>query len=304
MKKCLICLSLSTALLTGCGLSAGGPSEDTSGNTQVEITAPHTVPADLPDTVPSSSQETPSATVPDTVPDTSQNTQGSGVQTPDPEEQPQYILAQSANAMLTADSYEYTQTSVSDFGESQITYVTEAVMFPVKGDGMITREEAGFRNTTYLKDNIMYREDTSTGDWVYLPMEPQDDSPVEIHERVNGYMEAMKTDDGYVVSSTRPLDLLEFYSVTGIEEKEQETIQILEEQGVSLETMVEIWLDEEYRFIKVIYDQVTTSAGVSTGTLDEYEYSNYGSAPEVTVPQEVLDEAVEYVPDFDDPEEP
>lgn len=320
MKKHLICLSLSAALLSGCGLTAGGPTEDPSEHTGREITSsvtspaaqsgsvPAALPGTIPDTVPATIPDTEPETIPGTtagpLPDTTAVASNSQADAPDLTEQPQHILAQSANAMLQADSYEYTQTSVSDFGETKITSVTEAVMFPVRGDGMITSEEAGYRNTTYLKDNIMYREDTATGQWVFLPVEAPDDGPVRIHERVNGYLEALKTEEGYVISSIRPLDLMEFYSITGIEEKEQETIRILQEQGVTLETMVEIWLDEEYRFQKVIYDQVTTAAGISTGTLDEYEYHSYGTAPEVTVPQDVLDQAVEYDPDYDDPEEP
>lgn len=272
MKINLIALSLTAVLLTGCGLTAGNaPSDSTTAGTD-------TLSGLTGGTVPS---------VTDPLP----------VSEPQPKEnQPQYILAQSANAMLETPSYEYTKTSVSNFADTQITSITEAVIFPLKGDGMITKEEAGFRNTTYMKDNMMYREDSATGSWIYLPMTPPEDTPVKIHERVNDFMEVLPTEEGYVLNSTRPLDLLEFYSLTGIEEKEQYTIKILKDQGVIIETMVEIWLDKEYRFVTVIHDQVTTSQDVSTGELDEYEYRNYDQAPEVVIPDEVLTEAVEYQP--------
>lgn len=293
MKKNLIYLILTAVLLTGCGLTVAEPKEDTSGLAIVQSTAPETIPVPMTDSVPAV-----------TLPDTKPALEGSSGETMIPLQEPQYVLHQSANAMIQADSYEYTQTSVSHFGENQISYVTEAVMFPLKGDGMITREESGFQSITYLKNHIMYREDTATGKWVYIPMAPPDVSPVEVHERVNDYMEVQRTEEGYLLSSNRPLTLLEFYSITGIEESEKETIQALEEQGVSLETMVQIRLDEEYRFMTVVYDQVTTSGGVTSGTLDEYEYRNYGSAPEVVVPPEILDEAVEYVSDPNASEEP
>lgn len=208
----------------------------------------------------------------------------------------QDILTSSANAMLKLDSYEYTLKTVSNFGDSEIISNSAAVMFPAAGDAMTTNEEAGFSNTTYLKNNIMYMQDPGTGNWVFLSMPPEDRNAITIDAAVNSYMEAQETEDGYVVSSLRPLNTLEFYTITGTAEKEMNNIQAMADQGVTMETMAELWLDKDFRYIKVIYDQVTTSSGVSTGTTYEYQYSKYNGAEPVVVPEEILTKAKEFDP--------
>ena len=209
------------------------------------------------------------------------------------EETARYILNQSANAMLKVESYDYTSTSVSRFGNSEVTSTTKATVFPIKGDGWIETTQNEKTNTTYLKANVMYMLDPRSQEWVYVDM-PNSSGSAEIiiNAKVNDYITLSKNDSGYILKSTRPLSALEFYRLTGIEQKEMKNLADMVDQGTTLETVVEMELDSEYRYRKVTYDQVTTTAGVSTSNVLQYEYTNYNSAKPIEIPAEILEKAV------------
>lgn len=202
------------------------------------------------------------------------------------------ILQQSADAMLDVESYYYTATSSSNFGEQNIESETDATIFPAKGDGRITSTQQGISSTTYLKNNRMYMLDPLSEKWVYMDMPKESEAkPVTIHERVNDYMTIIEKDNQYLITSTHPLDAFEFYSLTGIEIQQKETLDLMESQGQTMETLVEFVLDENFRYLNVSYEQVITTAGISTYTFSSFDYSNYNQAEEVIIPDEILKEA-------------
>lgn len=204
-----------------------------------------------------------------------------------------YVLNQSANAMLKVQSYEYISTTVSKFGTSEVTSTTKATIFPIQGDGWNETIQNNTKNTTYLKANVMYMVDPRTQSWVFVEMPKSTGfTQITVNPKVNDYMTLQKTDSGYLLKSIRPLSALEFYMLSGIEGKEMQNLADMVDQGIALDTVVEIELDAEYRYKQVIYDQVTTTGGVSTQSYLKYEYSNYNSADPIVVPEDILKSAV------------
>lgn len=203
------------------------------------------------------------------------------------------VLNQSANAMLKVQSYEYVSTDISKFGSSEVTSATTAKVFPIQGDGWIQTTQTGAVNTTYLKNNRMYMVDPRNQSWVFVEMpKSSGTTSVTINPKVNDYMTIRRTDTGYVINSIRPLSALEFYMLSGIEGKEMQNLADMVTQGIALDTVVEIELDQDFRYKKVIYDQVTTTGGVSTQNFQTYEYSNYDTATPVVIPDDILNSAV------------
>ena len=204
----------------------------------------------------------------------------------------QSILQQSADAMLAVVSYNYVASSSSKLGEQTIESETQATMFPAKGDGHITTTQGDKSSTTYLKNNRMYMIDPLSEKWVYMDM-PKDPEAkqVTIHERVNDYMTLKKQDNQYLLTSEYPLNALEFYSLTGIELQQKETIDNMDAQGQTMETLVELLLDENFRYVNVTYDQVLTTGGIKTYTFSSYDYSNYNQAEEIIIPDNILEQA-------------
>lgn len=203
-----------------------------------------------------------------------------------------WVLERSANAMLAVSSFEYSAVATSNYGgEDEITK-TRAVLFPKQGDGRIETTQGSSTGTTYLKDHRMYMVDPESGQWVYLQMDPPDETPVVIHQRVNELMTMTREGRNLILTSVRPLNALEFYSLTGIEVQEQATLEAMAKLGQTMETMVTYILDEAYRYQTVVYEQVVTTAGASTFTASSYEYSAYDQALPISVPRDILAEAV------------
>lgn len=274
-------------------LSACQPIVPTS---QPAPTVPSSVPADTkpgtasvpaPTKPVSSSASIPSASVPGSSSPSAQ------------EETPRSVLQRSADAMLSVQSYDYTSESMTNFGESEASSQTEATVFPQQGDGRILTRQSGSETVSYLKNNRMYMLDPLKNAWVYVDMKNPAAQPAgEIHPRVNEYMALEKTKDGgYVLSSERPLSALEFYSLTGLEVQEAETLKQMEAQGQTMETMAVLVLDSAFRYKEVSYEQVTESGGLSTHTVLTYLYSNYDAAEEIVVPEDILQQAVPLDPD-------
>lgn len=276
LKTILPALALSIAFgLTACQ----GPPDGTQ---TAPATNPASVPAvTLPSSVPAASQPAPTTTPSASIPSAETGTA-------------RFVLQQSAEAMMRAQSYEYTMESMTNFGDSEVTSQTQATVFPHEGDGMSRTRQEEDETVTYLKQNRMYLKEPASGDWVYVDMpQPAAPTPVTIHPRVNEYMTLEKTPDGgYVLSSERPLSALEFYSLTGMEVKEAQTLKDMEAQGQTMETMAVIVLDGAFRYQEVSYEQVTESGGLSTHTILSYTYSNYDAAQKVVVPTEILQTAV------------
>lgn len=208
------------------------------------------------------------------------------------------ILEESANAMLKVQSYNYVSTNVSKFGTSEVTSTTKATVHPILGDGWIETAQGGTVNTTYLKNNTMYMVDPGTQSWVFVDMpKSAGNNKITINAKVNEYMTLEKIDSGYRLQSIRPLSALEFYMLSGIEGKEMQNLADMVNQGIVLNTVVELELDPEFRYRKVIYDQVTTAGGVSTQSYQEYTYSNYDKADPVVVPPAIMANALKFDPD-------
>ncbi len=243
-----------------------------------------------------------------TAPDTAAPPQTSPATTPAPQTQAappvstiatgedvQTVLQRSANAMLTVESYDYTSTNVANFGGEDVESATAATIFPGNGDGRITTTQGEVRDTTYLKNNRMYMMDPLTEKWVYMDLADESEAEaIVIHDRVNEYMTVTEINGEYVLTSDHPLDALQFYSLTGIEVKQKETLDQMASQGQTMETMVEFILDDQFRYRKVTYEQVTTTAGVSTHNVSSYTYSNYNEAEEIIIPQEILEGAIPF----------
>lgn len=271
------CLALSFPL-TGCQLEVASPTTQSRPAGSVATKTPESIPS--PGTLPvATSTQT---SVPDTRP---------------AEPTARFILQKSADAMMRVHSYDYTSSSVAEFGDTEVVTTTKATIHPLLGNGKIMTKQADILDTTYLLNHRMYMEDPSTGSWVYLDMPVDKTSTIRIHARVNDYIDVTRSGDDIILVSTHPLSALEFYSLTGIEIKEKDTLAQMEAQGQTMETMVEFILDQEYRYKKVSYEQVTTTAGVSTHTVTTYDYSNYNSAPEIELPDKIHKEAVPYQPE-------
>lgn len=203
------------------------------------------------------------------------------------------VLNQSADAMLKVESYEYVATDLSKLGGSEVSSTTTATVFPILGDGWIQTTQNGVINSTYLKNNRMYMVDPRNQSWVFVDMpKSSTNASSTINPKVKDYMTLTKTDKGYLIRSIRPLSALEFYMLSGIEGKEMQNLADMVNQGVSLDTVVEMELDQDFRYKKVTYDQVTTTGGVSTQNFQVYEYSNYNTAAPVVIPEEILTSAL------------
>lgn len=210
------------------------------------------------------------------------------------------ILERSANAMVAISSYEYRAVATTNYGGEDETTSTTAVIFPRQGDGRIETTQGGSVGTTWLKDHRMYMIDPESKQWVYLQLDPPEERPVVIHQRVSELMTLSRDGQDLVLTSVRPLNALEFYSLTGIEEQEQATLETMASLGQTMETMVTFILDEAYRYKTVLYEQVVTTSGVSTFTASSYEYSAYDQAPPVEVPREILSGAIPLDPSAGD----
>ena len=290
----LFCLIGSFLFLSGCNLEV-----EESTSPQKTTSALETQSNSMPVGQNSSTATASHVTTPETtssIPETQPVTQTPAVTTPVSTifsgEDARTILQQSADAMLAVESYHYTAISSSNFGEQNLESETDATIFPAKGDGRITSTQGDISSTTYLKNNRMYMLDPISEQWVYMDM-PKDSEtePVTIHKRVNDYMTVIEHDNQYLLTSNHPLSALEFYSLTGIELQQKDTLDVMDSQGQTMETLVEFVLDENFRYVNVSYEQVITTGGISTYTFSSYDYSDYNQAEEVIIPDEILVEA-------------
>lgn len=237
----------------------------------------------------------PAKTAPASVPaSTPSLTQPQPASVPRPAETARTVLERSAKAMAEAKSYDYTLENMTNLGGSEALTQTKATVFPFRGDGMTRTTQAGAETVSYLKNNRMYFMDPAAKIWVYVDLPPASpEANMKIHPRVDDYMKLeKKKDGGYVLSSKRPLSALEFYSLTGLEIREAQALKDMEAQGQTLETMAVLVLDDKFRYREVSYEQVIESGAMSTHSILNYTYSNYDQAAEITVPSEILENAV------------
>ncbi|PKK40638.1 hypothetical protein ABB02_00087 [Clostridiaceae bacterium JG1575] len=202
------------------------------------------------------------------------------------------ILTKMASAKAALQSYEFKSQTSIQIADRLIESKSIGVEFPHRGDGMRKSIGEDGELLTYLKDHVMYMQDPASKEWLKAKLPPSAVPKSEaIDPSTDQYLKARKTPTGWALESLRPLNLKEFYRITGQESLEAENIEHYAAAGVSTETTIQYMLNEDFLPVRQESRQVTVSNSGTTITIITEEFFNHNQAPEVSVPSNVLNNA-------------